>query len=136
MNAMVKVFTFRGKSLEELNKMPFTQLLELYPSRERRSLKRNLDKHLLEKNEKAQKVLAEGKAPKAIRTHNRDMIVLPQMVGVTYAIYSGKEFVNVTIEPEMISHRFGELVMSRKRVLHGKAGIGATKSSKAATTRG
>jgi len=46
------------------------------------------------------------------------------------AIHSGKEFVPIDIIPEMMGHYFGEFVLTRKKVSHGAAGIGATKSSK------
>jgi small subunit ribosomal protein S19 len=58
------------------------------------------------------------------------MIVLPEMVGMKIAIHSGKEFMPIDILPEMMGHYFGEFVLTRKKVSHGAAGIGATKSSK------
>jgi small subunit ribosomal protein S19 len=65
-----------------------------------------------------------------IRTHLRDMIVLPEMVGMKISIHSGKDFAPVEISSEMLGHYFGEFVMTRKKVSHGAAGIGSTRSSK------
>lgn len=117
-------FTFRGKSLEELKKLNQDEFALLVPSRQRRTLQRGISedhKKLLHK--------VRIKDPN-IRTHLRDMIVLPEMVGMKIAIHSGKEFVPVDILPEMMGHYFGEFVLTRKKVSHGAAGIGATKSSK------
>jgi small subunit ribosomal protein S19 len=66
---------------------------------------------------------------KPIRTHARDMVILPEMVGTTIAVHNGKEFVPVEIVPEMIGHRLGEFAITNKRVVHGRPGVGATKSS-------
>jgi small subunit ribosomal protein S19 len=117
-------FTFRGKSLEELKKLSHDEFALLVPSRQRRTLQRGISedhKKLLHK--------VRIKDPN-IRTHLRDMIVLPEMVGMKIAIHSGKEFVPIDIISEMMGHYFGEFVLTRKKVSHGAAGIGATKSSK------
>ena len=65
-----------------------------------------------------------------VRTHLRDMIVLPEMVGKTIEIYNGKTFNRVEIMPEMVGHYLGEYSLTRGRVSHGSAGVGATRSSK------
>jgi small subunit ribosomal protein S19 len=117
-------FTFRGKSLEELKKLSQDEFALLVPSRQRRTLQRGL-------SEDHKKLLHKVKIKDPnIRTHLRDMIVLPEMVGMKIAIHSGKEFTPIDILPEMMGHYFGEFVLTRKKVSHGAAGIGATKSSK------
>ena len=117
-------FTFRGKSLEELKKLSQDEFALLVPSRQRRTLQRGL-------SEDHKKLLHKVKIKDPnIRTHLRDMIVLPEMVGLKIAIHSGKEFTPIDILPEMMGHYFGEFVLTRKKVSHGAAGIGATKSSK------
>ncbi len=124
-----KEFHYRGKTLEELQQMGLKELIEFLPTRSRRSLKRGLShrqKKLLER--------VEAGKPK-LRTHSRDMVILPVMVGKTIAIYNGKEFVQISIQPEMIGHMLGEFADSRKRVAHNSPGVGATKSSAAATAR-
>ncbi|MEM3285359.1 MAG: ribosomal protein S19 family protein, partial [Fervidicoccaceae archaeon] len=66
---------------------------------------------------------------KIIRTHQRSMIILPEMLGLTIAIYNGKEFVPVRITPEMIGKRLGEFSPTTKSVKHGEPGLKATRSS-------
>jgi small subunit ribosomal protein S19 len=51
------------------------------------------------------------------------------MVGLKFAVHNGKEFLVVEVKPEMIGHRLGEFALTRKRVIHGTPGIGATRSS-------
>lgn len=117
-----KEFTYRGKSLPELQEMSINQFLLLLPARQRRSLQRGLTQ--------AQKsFMAKLEKRDTVKTHCRDMIVLPKMVGKTIRIHSGKEYVAIQVIPEMIGLYFGELVMTRKRVGHHAPGVGATKSS-------
>ncbi len=117
-------FTFRGKSVEDLKKLSHDEFALLVPSRQRRTMQRGF-------SEDHKKLLHKVKIKdQNIRTHLRDMIVLPEMVGLKIAIHSGKEFVPIDIIPEMMGHYFGEFVLTRKKVSHGAAGIGATKSSK------
>jgi small subunit ribosomal protein S15e len=71
-----------------------------------------------------------GEKPKAIKTHLRDCIVLPQMVQGVVNVHSGNKFNVVDIKPEMIGFYLGEFAMTYKRVAHGKPGVGATHSSK------
>ncbi|RLE55026.1 MAG: 30S ribosomal protein S19 [Candidatus Methanomethylicota archaeon] len=128
---MPKVFTYRGYTVEQLMKMPMDQFIQLLPSRQRRSLKRGLtpqQRKLLEKIREARKKLERGEKV-VIRTHCRDMIILPEMVGLTIHVYNGKEFVPVTITPEMIGHYLGEFSITVKRVVHGAPGLRATRSS-------
>jgi small subunit ribosomal protein S19 len=66
---------------------------------------------------------------KNIETHCRDMVILPEMVGVIIKVHQGKEFVPVAIELEMIGHYLGEFALTRKKVAHNAPGIGATRSS-------
>ncbi len=124
---MARVFTYRGFKLEELTKMPLDEFVKLLPARQRRTLKRGLtpaQKKLMEKIKKAKR----GEKIK-IKTHCRDMIVLPEMVGLTIFVHNGKEFQKVDIKPEMIGHYLGEFAPTRKRVVHGAPGMGATRSS-------
>ncbi len=128
---MPKEFVYRGYTLEELQKMPMDDFIKILPSRQRRSLIRGLPprhKKLLENIRRARRALKKGKKV-VVRTHNRDMIILPEMVGLTVAVYNGKEFIPVEIRPEMVGHYLGEFALTCKRVVHGVPGIGATKSS-------
>ncbi len=124
---MPKKFTYRGYTLEELQKMPRDQFIELLPARQRRTLKRGFtqrQKKLLMKIEKARK----GEKVR-LKTHCRDMVVLPEMVGLTIEVHNGKEFTRVEIKPEMIGHYLSEFAPTRRRVRHGAPGMGATRSS-------
>ncbi|MFZ8858758.1 MAG: 30S ribosomal protein S19 [Candidatus Caldarchaeales archaeon] len=125
---MVREFTYRGYTLEQLQQMSMDEFIKLLPSRQRRSLKRGLTEPQRKLLEKVRKYKRLG-INKPIRTHARDMVILPEMVGTTIAVHNGKEFVPVEIVPEMIGHRLGEFAITNKRVVHGRPGVGATKSS-------
>jgi small subunit ribosomal protein S19 len=57
------------------------------------------------------------------------MVILPEMVGVSIQVHNGKEFVNITITPEMIGYYLGEFSITNRPVRHGTPGIGASRSS-------
>lgn len=124
-----KEFTYKGKTLEELKKMSINELAEYLPARQRRSLKRGFT----EQQKILLKKIRAGK--KNIETHCRDMIILPETVGLLIKVHNGKEFIPVTIQPEMIGHYLGELALTRKKVEHSAPGIGATKSSASLSVR-
>ncbi len=117
-----------GFNLEELKAMPLTTFAKYIPARSRRSVLRHpevIDKFVKScEDEIARK--------KRIRTHFRDLIVVPKMIGMTIGIYTGKSFDDVLIDFEMLGHRLGEFTMTRQRVAHSAAGIGATRGSRAA----
>ena len=119
----LREFKYRGKTLEELKKLSVEEFSELIPSRQRRSLKRGF-------NEQHKKLLKNIRNNKNnIKTHCRDFIILPEMVGKTIRVHNGKEFVPVIIQDEMIGHFLGEFAITRKKVVHGMPGIGASRSS-------
>ena len=125
-------FKYRGFTLEELKKMNMDQFIQLLPARSRRSLKRGLpprQKKLLERLRRAYRAKKRGK-DLLTRTHVRDMIIFPEMVGLKIGVYNGRIFEIVVIKPEMIGHYLGEFSLTRRRVQHGSPGIGATRSSK------
>jgi small subunit ribosomal protein S19 len=127
-----KVFKYKGYELEELQKMSLEDLAKLLPARQRRSLKRGFlsrQQNVIDKMRKLNKNEKKDGKPVVIKTHCRDMIVLPEMIGTTFGIYNGKEFVQVTFTPEMIGSYFGEFAPTRVRVQHGDPGMGATRSS-------
>lgn len=129
---MPKKFTYRGYTLEELKRLPLEDLAKLLPSRQRRAILRLVrglrpeEKKLLSK---VKEISKKGDGETIIRTHLREMIILPEMVGLKFGVHNGKEFVVVEIKPEMIGHRLGEFSQTRKKVTHGAPGIGATRSS-------
>ena len=122
---MVKEFTYHGLSKEELANIPNEKLFKLFTARVRRSLTRGI-------NDDKRKLMEEMKdknQKNPIKTHLREVIILPYMVGVTVHIFSGKEFVPVTLTLQMVGHYLGEYVITNKRVNHGAPGVGASRSS-------
>ena len=120
-----KEFTYRGMTLDKLQELNFNEFIDIIPSRQRRSFRRGLSK------EQAKLITDSNNKPdKVLRTHRREMIIIPQFVGRTFAVHNGKEFVNLEIMPEMIGLYFGELAPTRTSPTHTGPGVGATKSSK------
>jgi small subunit ribosomal protein S19 len=129
---MPKEFHYRGYGLTDLLAMSMDEFIKLLPSRQRRSLQRGLSpdqRKLLEAIRKMKQEPAEGGKSQSIKTHARDMIILPEMVGATVLVHNGKEFVALEIKPEMIGHYIGEFAITNKPVKHGVPGIGASRSS-------
>lgn len=124
-----KRFRYRGKILEELLSMSLDEFVQLLPARERRSLMRGLTPAQRKLLNKIRALRKAGKSDVMIKTHVRDMIILPEMVGLTIAVYNGKEYVPVRVTPEMIGHRLGEFSHTTKLVHHGEPGLKASKSS-------
>ena len=125
---VIKEFSFRGKSLDELKALSLKEFAALLPSRQRRSLLRGL-------TVPQQKFMKALEKEDGRKTHCRSMIVFPSMVGKRVQIHNGKTYVNVIIMPEMIGHRLGEFSLTRRSVEHHAPGIGATKSSSALSVR-
>jgi small subunit ribosomal protein S19 len=125
-------FRYRGFTLDELKKMNADQFIQLLPARARRSLRRGLpprQKKVIERLRRAYRAKKRGKDI-LTRTHVRDMIIFPEMVGLKIGVYNGKEFITIEILPEMIGSYLGSYAPTRRRVSHGSPGIGATRSSK------
>lgn len=121
---MPKDFNYKGKTVEELKAMSMDEFIQLIPSRMRRSLTRGLSTE--------QRIIIQKlrrKSDKPIRTHARDMIILPEMLGRTIFCYTGKEFKEININPKMLGHYLGEYATPMTPVRHGRPGIGASRSS-------
>ncbi len=117
-------FTYHGFNAEALKSMTLEELLPVMPSGARRKVRRGW-------TISEERLLADlRKGENRIKTHVRDMIILPEMIGREIEIYNGKEFVKVEIQPEAVFHYLGEFALTRRKVAHGSAGIGATRSSK------
>ncbi len=115
-----KIFTYRGKTLEELKSMTLKELAELFTSRVRRTLKRGL-------TDEQKKTLKKIESKNNVKTHFRTLPILPSMVGKTVKVYNGKEFVDINIVPEMIGHVLGEFSLTRKKTGHSVPGVGKKK---------
>jgi small subunit ribosomal protein S19 len=123
-----KEFAYRGKSIAELNGMSLKEFAVLLPSRQRRTLLRGL-------SEQNKKLLKDIKTKSNIKTHCRDMIIIPEIVGKSVKIHSGREWVQVMVTAEMLGHYLGEFVQTRKKVVHSAPGIGATRASAAMSVK-
>jgi small subunit ribosomal protein S19 len=124
---MAKI-NFKGKTEEEISNIDLQDFVKLVPSRQRRSISRGFtvaQKKLLKKIASAKA----GRYTKTIKTHCRNMIILPQMLGLTIHLYNGKTFSPVEVTIERLGHYFGEFVDTRTKVKHNAPGIGATRSS-------
>ncbi len=123
-----KEFTYRGKSIDELKGMSLKEFAALLPSRQRRTLVRGL-------SEQNKKFLEDVKTKSNVRTHCRDMLIIPEIVGKTVKIHNGREWVQVLVSAEMLGHYLGEFVQTRKKVVHSAPGIGATRASAAMSVK-
>lgn len=120
-----KEFTYRGYTMEDLTKMSLEEILELLPARARRSYRRGLNQEQQAFLDRMRKTDEE-----IVKTHRREIVILPEFVGKKIAIHNGKEYVQVAIKPEMIGHYLGEFALTRRSVAHSGPGVGATRSSK------
>lgn len=126
-------FTYRGLEIDPLLALSEEQFKALVHARARRNMNRHATRRppvLLKRLREAKKHVKVGEKPKAVKTHLRDVVITPEMVGSVIAIYNGHQFNAVEIKGEMIGHYIGEFSMSYKPVLHGRPGVGATHSSR------
>ncbi len=121
-----KEFKYRGYTLEEIRKLSYEEMQPLLPSRIRRTIKRGFTV----RQNKLLNDIKKAKKGDMIRTHCRNMIILPNFVDHTIYVHNGKEFQRVDIKPEMIGHYLGEFALTRQKVKHTGPGVGATRSSK------
>ena len=68
--------------------------------------------------------------PEGIKTHLRNMIIVPEMIGSVIGVYNGKTFNGIEVKPEMVGMYLGEFSITYKPVRHGRPGIGSTNSSR------
>lgn len=118
-------FKFRGKTVDELKALSLKEFAMLVKSRERRSILRQLDKY----ENFLKRIKKKLEKNKPIKTHWRDAVIVPQMIGLTIYVHNGKSFEAVKISEDMVGHRLGEFALTRKPVKHSAPGVGATKSS-------
>lgn len=121
-----KEFKYRGKTIEELQKLDVREFAQILKARERRTALRQfqeIEKFVNKAKEKQNK-------NKKIRTHNRNLIIVPQMVGMKIQCHNGNQFISFDVTGEMLGHRFGEFAPTRARIKHTKSGVGATKGTK------
>ena len=121
-----KQHTFRGKTVEELQKMDVREFAKFLPSRQRKAVLRHFQE-IEEFLNRAKKKVANNKP---IRTHLRDLITVPGMIGMKIQIHNGRMFIPAEITWDKLGHRFGEFAPTRAKIKHGKAGVGSTKGTK------
>ncbi len=126
---MAKELLWQGLNEEKVKELDLKEFSGMVPSRQRRTLKRGFT----DAQKKLLKQIDAGKDN--LKTHCRNMIILPKMIGRTFRIYNGKEFVPIIITVEMIGHYLGEFSHTRKPIKHSSAGVGATRSSKSTSAR-
>ncbi|AVB76670.1 30S ribosomal protein S19 [Methanococcus maripaludis] len=125
-------FKYKGFSLEELQEMPIKKFMEIVPSRQRRTMARGItpkQRKLVMKIKKARRLTNRGKDARVIRTHCRDFVITPEMIGLTFGIYNGKEFKEIKLVEETVGRFLGEMAPTRGVVQHGSPGMGATRGS-------
>mmetsp|Transcript_32319 Transcript_32319/g.52213 ORF Transcript_32319/g.52213 Transcript_32319/m.52213 type:complete len:157 (-) Transcript_32319:147-617(-) len=126
-------FTYRGVDLDALLDLSSEGLMELVHARARRRFSRGLKRKpmaLIKRLRKAKREAPSGEKPEVIKTHLRNMIIVPEMIGSVVGVYNGKTFNSVEVKPEMVGHYLGEFSITYKPVKHGRPGIGATHSSR------
>eukprot|EP00587_Corethron_hystrix_P013652 CAMPEP_0113301314 /NCGR_PEP_ID=MMETSP0010_2-20120614/2593_1 /TAXON_ID=216773 ORGANISM="Corethron hystrix, Strain 308" /NCGR_SAMPLE_ID=MMETSP0010_2 /ASSEMBLY_ACC=CAM_ASM_000155 /LENGTH=147 /DNA_ID=CAMNT_0000154913 /DNA_START=95 /DNA_END=538 /DNA_ORIENTATION=+ /assembly_acc=CAM_ASM_000155 len=126
-------FTFRGIELDKLLDLTNDELMDLVTARCRRRMSRGLKRKpmaLIKRLRQAKKDAPPGEKPKGIKTHLRDMIIVPEMIGSIIGIYNGKQFCGVEMKPEMIGMYLGEFAITYKPVKHGRPGVGASTMNK------
>merc|ERR1719454_186350 len=124
-------YSYRGVDLDKLLDMSNQDLMEMFRARQRRKFSRGIKRApitLLKKLRKAKKETAYGEKPEAIKTHLRNMVIVPEMIGSVVGVYNGKQFINVEIKPDMVGQYLAEFAITYKPIAHGRAGLGATKS--------
>src|SRR5438067_13064451 len=84
-----------------------------------------VDKHVLDKTLEAQRT----KSKKVIKTWSRRSTVLPEMVGLTFAVHQGKKFIPVFVTENMVGHKLGEFAPTR--TFHGHSGDRKAKAAPA-----
>merc|ERR1711933_374149 len=116
-------YSYRGIDLDKLLDFSNQDLMELFRARQRRKFSRGIKRApitLLKKLRKAKRETAYGEKPEAVKTHLRNMTIVPEMIGSVVAVYNGKQFINVEIKPEMIGHYLAEFSITYKPIRHGR----------------
>jgi small subunit ribosomal protein S15e len=128
-----KKFSFRGVDLKDLLELKVEDLSELVHARARRRLKHGLKSKpmgLMKKLRAAKLAAGPNEKPAVVKTHLRNMIVVPEMIGSVVGVYNGKVFNQVEVKPEMVGHYLGEFSITYRPVAHKRPGAGATSSSR------
>mmetsp|Transcript_8405 Transcript_8405/g.20774 ORF Transcript_8405/g.20774 Transcript_8405/m.20774 type:complete len:148 (-) Transcript_8405:81-524(-) len=121
-------FTYRGIELDQLLDLTNDELMDLVCARPRRRMSRGLKRKpmaLIKRLRQAKKEAPPGEKPRGVKTHLRNMIIVPEMIGSIIGIYNGKMFCGVEMKPEMIGMYLAEFAITYKPVRHGRPGVSA-----------
>lgn len=124
---MARKTAYKGLEPEALSKLSMDEFTKLAPSKARRAIKRASTQY----RKFLEKFREDKAAGKPTKTHIRQMVILPEMLGSRILVHNGKEYVEVVIVAEMMGRRLGEFAIPIKMVKHSGPGIGATRGSKA-----
>lgn len=112
-------FSYRGVDLDQLLDMNTDELVDLLHARARRRFQRGLKRKplaLIKKLRKAKKAAPAGEKPEAVRTHLRNMIIVPEMIGSVVGVYNGKTFNQVRfLAAARVIYRFWGVGGERRR---------------------
>ena len=128
--------TYKGIDMEKLLEYDLKKLTQLFRARQRRRFNHGNQarfgkyNRFIKKLREAKKNQKVGEKPTPVKTHLRDCVIVPEMVGSVVEVYNGKVFNPVEIKSDMIGTYIGEYSLTYKPVRHGKLGVGATRSSK------
>lgn len=123
-----KSFSYRGVDLKDLLELSTEDFSKLARSRIRRRFQRGLNSKtfgLIKKLRAAKAATQPNEKPAVVKTHLRNMVIVPEMIGSVVGVYNGKVFNQVEIRPEMVGHYLGEFSITYTPVRHGRAGIGS-----------
>lgn len=126
-----KIFKFKGKTLEELKTLDVREFAKLLKARQRRTVLRTFQDH----EKFIARIKKKAEKNKQIKTHKRDFVVVPEMVGLKIQVYKGNAYIPIEITGDMLGHKLGEFALTRSKTTHSGGGTGATKGSKAKTVR-
>lgn len=128
---MARKETFRGLDEEQLRNVSVEEFLPMLNSRERRTMRRvNQNPAYKKLIDRVRKLKKAGRLDKPIRTQVREAVILPEWLGLCFAVHNGKEFKPLQITVYSLGKRLGDFSHSSYRVLHSGPGVGATRGSK------
>eukprot|EP00477_Mikrocytos_mackini_P000349 GAHX01000371.1.p1 GENE.GAHX01000371.1~~GAHX01000371.1.p1 ORF type:complete len:147 (+),score=27.74 GAHX01000371.1:41-481(+) len=120
----LRKLSYRGVGEEELKVMKNADFIQYLPATRRRRFKKGISEDYKKVIQKAKKrkeeAVGTNAPPKLIKTHCRDAIVLPSMLGCTFGVYNGRDFIEFEADIPKLGCHFGWFSPTRKPVHHGK----------------
>lgn len=125
-----RTFLYKGVDLKDLLDMSTEDFTALCSARVRRKFSRGLNAKpmgLIKKLRAARAAAQPNEKPAIVKTHLRNMVIVPEMIGLVIGVYNGKVFTTVDVRPEMVGHYLGEFSITYTPVRHGRAGNASSK---------